>query len=45
MKQTGRSLKKWRKSAPMAHKSFAEKRGRLDKHIEEEIKEAHKHDK
>lgn len=31
MKQTGRQSKKWRKKSPMVHRSFAEKRCRMDR--------------
>lgn len=38
MKPSVRKIKKWRKSSPMAHRSFAEKRGRQEKHLKDEIK-------
>ena len=38
MKPSKRKLIKWRKKSPMVHRSFADKRGRRLKHIEEEIK-------
>lgn len=45
MKPVGRTLRKWRKSKPMKHKSYAEKRGRIDKHINKEIEDNTKYDK
>lgn len=35
MRQSSRKLKKHRKKSPMVHRSFAEKRGRLNKEVRE----------
>lgn len=37
MKPSSRKLRKWRKTKPMKSRSYAEKRGRLDKHYKKEI--------
>lgn len=37
MKLESRKLKSYRKNKPMKHRSFAEKRGRLEKHIKIEV--------
>lgn len=37
MRPQGRTTRRWRKEKPMKHRSYAEKRGRQDKHIKEEI--------
>lgn len=34
--KTGRQSKRWRKNSPMIHRSFAEKRGRMDREYKEE---------
>jgi hypothetical protein len=39
MKVSNRKLNKYRKQKPASHRSFAEKRGRLEKHIKKEIKD------
>lgn len=39
MKPDKRTITKWRKKKPMVHRSFAIKRGRQLKHIEDEIEE------
>jgi hypothetical protein len=40
MKPSKRKLKKWRKDKPMVSRSYAEKRGRKDKHIEKEMRDS-----
>lgn len=38
MKPSQRKLKKWRKESPKKHRSYAEKRDRLFKHIDKEMR-------
>lgn len=45
MKQSPRTLKKWRNDTPGKHRSYAEKRGRSGKHIEEEVREMLREDR
>jgi len=40
MRPDKRKLKKWRKDSPMKSRSFAEKRGRLTKHVVDEVNDA-----
>lgn len=38
MRPSNRKVNKWRKNKPMVHRSYAEKRNRLDKQVKEEIR-------
>lgn len=44
MKPNDRQLKKWRKDSPSNHRSYAEKRNRGFRHVDQEMKNAIRED-